>query len=254
MLGIKYNMTINTFPVVLHDTYMLSSSVKHFSFHSKHVPAFNFLPGQFVTIHFEHQGKMMRRSYSISNPPKEDNCIDFAVGYVKDGVGSELLFNLKIGDTVQFSGPFGRLTLKEENPKRYVFIATSTGVTPFRSMMPELQKRMQTNPDFEVVLMLGVQKREDVLYSQEFVDWARQLAPRMKFMAYLSREDEGFELQPHENLGHVQDGYENLNFNSDEDIVYLCGNPNMIDESFAALKEQGFTTQNIIREKYISSK
>jgi NAD(P)H-flavin reductase len=45
-----------------------------------------------------------------------------------------------------------------------------------------------------------------------------------------------------------------LSLNPDEDIVYLCGNPGMIDESFAYLKDKGFALQRIIREKYISSK
>ncbi|MDF1758201.1 MAG: ferredoxin--NADP reductase [Legionellaceae bacterium] len=246
-------MKTNTFPVVLDDTFMLTPSVKHFSFHSKQESTFNYIPGQFIRIHFEHEGKLFRRSYSISNPPKSDNRIEFAASFVKDGPGTNLLFNLKIGDTIDVSGPFGKLILKEQTPKRYIFIATSTGVTPFRAMMPELENRLNANPDLSCIIMLGVQKRQDVLYSQEFQDWAARLAGRVEFKACLSRETL-HELESHEIKGHVQDGFADINLNPDEDVVYLCGNPAMIDDSYAILTEKGFTTQNIIREKYISSK
>ncbi|OGV32303.1 MAG: ferredoxin--NADP(+) reductase [Legionellales bacterium RIFCSPHIGHO2_12_FULL_35_11] len=244
-------MKTNTFPVVLDDTFMLSPSVKHFSFISKQ--DFNYIPGQFITLHFEQEGKTFRRSYSIANPPENNNRIEFAAGYVPDGPGTNLLFNLQVGDELQINGPFGRLILKEASPKRYVLIATSTGVTPFRAMLPELEKRMLANAELKCVIMLGVQKREDILYNKEFQHWAERLKPQLDFQAYLSRET-ATNLEPRENKGYVQSGFETLNLNPLEDVVYLCGNPAMIDDSFEKLKDLGFTTQNIIREKYISSK
>jgi len=245
-------MQANTFPVVLESAYMLSPNVKHFVFRSKQDPAFNYLPGQFITIHFEHQGKILRRSYSIANTPANDNCIEFAASYVKDGPGTELLFNLKLGDSIQINGPFGRLTLKDEMPKRYVFMATGTGVTPYRAMMEELQQRLDTNPELEVVIILGVQKRGDVLYGEEFLAWAAR-SPRITFRAHLSREQREDWL-PHESQGHVQTAFPDLDLNPERDLVYLCGNPAMIDDTFALLKDKGFSTQHVIREKYISSK
>ena len=38
------------------------------------------------------------------------------------------------------------------------------------------------------------------------------------------------------------------------DIAYLCGNPNMVDACFEALKEAGLEVKQIRREKYVSSK
>ena len=38
------------------------------------------------------------------------------------------------------------------------------------------------------------------------------------------------------------------------DIAYLCGNPNMVDANFEALKEFGLSVHHIRREKYVSSK
>ena len=243
-------MLVKTFPVILDDSYMLSPEVKHFIFHSIQDPTFDYLPGQFITVHFERDGKIVRRSYSIANVPAHNNRIEFAAGYVEGGPGTDLLFNLKPGDTININGPFGRLILKDKMPKRYILVATSTGVTPYRAMLPELKRRLALNPALEVVILLGVQKSQGVLYGDEFSAWA-DASPQITFRAHLSRE-KPCDLRSYEHAGHVQTSFPGLDLNPETDHVYLCGNPAMIDESFDYLKEKGFAMQHIIREKYIS--
>jgi NAD(P)H-flavin reductase len=243
-------MLVNTVPITLKESYMASPKVKHFVFSYPEPSVFDYLPGQFITIHFEHQGKSLKRSYSIANAPKQDSCIEFAAGYFSGGPGTELLFNLKPGDTININGPFGRLTLKDENPGRYILVATSTGITPYRAMIHELSQRMKQQPTLEVVILQGVQKKEDILYASEFQAFAQNFA-QVTFIPCLSkvpRED----LEGNEHSGYVQHVFPELNLNSEQDVVYLCGNPGMIDEAFNYLKDQNFATQQIVREKYIS--
>ncbi len=243
-------MQLTTFPIVLEDAYMASPKVKHFIFKSPQTPAFDYTPGQFITIHFQRDDKIVRRSYSIANVPLQNNRIEFAAGYVDGGPGTELLFNLKPNDVININGPFGRLTLKNEIPKRYILVATSTGVTPYRAMIHELKKRLQENPELRVVILQGVQKQEDTLYSEEFLALSNAFE-RVIFRAHLSRESES-NLKDYEYCGYVQSSFPDLALNPDEDMVYLCGNPGMIDDAFAYLKDNGFAMQQIIREKYIS--
>jgi len=243
-------MQVNTFPITLKESYMISPKVKHFTFNCSNTPAFNYLPGQFITVHFEHQGKNLKRSYSIANPSKQDNCIEFAAGYFAGGPGTELLFNLKPGDTININGPFGRLILKDEDPKRYILVATSTGVTPYRAMLHELGKRITQQPNLQVVILQGVQKREEILYAAEFQTFAQQF-PQVTFIPCLSQV-KADQLEPNEYSGYVQHFFSRLNLNPNQDLVYLCGNPGMIDEAFNYLKENSFAMQHIIREKYIS--
>ena len=240
-----------TFPIILEDAFMLSPKVKHFIFKSSQTPAFNYLPGQFITIHFERDGKILRRCYSIANEPTQNNLIEFDAGYAEGGPGTELLFNLKPGDSININGPFGRLILKEDIPKRYILVATSTGITPYRAMIAELTKRLHANPDLNIVILQGVQKREDVLYKDEFIALTTRF-PRAIFRTYLSRE-QAHDLGEHEHTGYVQSAFPELTLNPQQDIVYLCGNPGMIDDSFAYLKDNNFVMQQIIREKYISN-
>ena len=245
-------MAIITFPIVLKEAFMLSPGVKHFIFQCSSTPAFNYLPGQFITLHFEHDNKILRRSYSIANVPTQNNLIEIAAGFVENGPGTDLLFNLKPGEILQASGPYGRLILKEAPyPKRYILVATSTGVTPYRAMLQELVRRIESNPELKIVILQGVQKQCDILYRDEFTELAEK-HPQVTFCACLSREDQNA-LSLNEHAGHVQLLFPDLHLNPENDIVYLCGNPAMIDDAFLQLKEKGFPMQHIIREKYISN-
>src|SRR4051812_27219337 len=152
-------MPVITFPIRLQETFMLSSNVKHFIFNVEQTPVFTYLPGQFITVHFVREDKMLKRSYSIANAPSQNNIIEFAAGYIEGGPGSEFLFDLKPGSSIDISGPFGRLVLKDEIPKRYILVATSTGVTPYRSMLDELKRRLQSHPQLKIVILEGVQTR-----------------------------------------------------------------------------------------------
>ncbi len=243
-------MQVNTFPITLIESFMLSPKVKHFVFNCEQSLSFNYLPGQFITIHFERDGKNLKRSYSIANSPKQDNRIEFAAGYFANGPGTEFLYNLKPGDVIHITGPFGRLIFKDEVPRRYILVATSTGVTPYRAMLAELSKRIEQNPQLQAVILQGVQKREEILYADEFKAFTQKY-PQVTFRAHLSRELPE-KLQDNEYTGYVQHAFPELNLNPEQDVVYLCGNPGMIDEAFNYLKNQGFAMQHIIREKYIS--
>lgn len=246
-------MSLHTFPLILKEVRTLTPSVRHFVFAPPEgEPEFEFTPGQFITIHFEIEHQLFRRSYSISTIPGEGCTVDFAASYVKDGPGSELLFHLKVGDVIQTTGPFGRLILRpDEVFTRYILVATGTGVTPYRTMLPEIKRRLSNQPDLEVVLLLGVRNREELLYGSDFIEFQR-LHPRFQFVPKYSREIAA-QLESFEQVGYVQTSFEGLNLNAQQDIVYLCGNPNMIDEAFAKLRSLGFDTHHIRREKYISS-
>ena len=244
-------MPIEMFQFQLENAQMISPRVKHFVITPTDHTIFNYQPGQFITIHFEHQGKILRRSYSIANAPRTDNRIEFAASYVESGPGSEYLFHLQAGDPLQISGPFGKLLLKDPPPQRYIFLATSTGITPYRAMLPALQQQMHTNPNLSVVIFQGVQKQADILYAKDFLNLA-QASSRVLFRAYLSRETPA-PAPEYIHYGHLELGFADLKLNPEQDYIYLCGNPSMIDESFDLLKNKGFSTQQIVREKYISS-
>lgn len=243
-------MAIKTFPVTLKRDEDIAPGVKHLAFEREDGELLDFTPGQFISVHFEHGDKVLRRSYSLANRPKNQQ-IEFALSYVEGGAASNLLFGLKPGDKIDISGPYGRLTLRDNTPERYILVATGTGVTPYRSMLPELAKRLDDHPNLSVELLLGVQKRADALYEEEFLAFAKQ-HPRFHFHIHFSREHADDLTESHQCTGYVQTAFSHLKLDPATDMVYLCGNPNMIDESVTITKAIKFPIQQVVREKYIS--
>lgn len=243
-------MKIKTQTITLEDAFMLSKRVKHFIFKCER--PFDFIPGKFITMHFEHEGKAYRRSYSLANTKSGTATIEFAAGFVEGGLASTRLFALKKGDTIDINGPFGRLTLKDPLPKRIILVATSTGVTPYRAMLSTLSEHLKSGAIDSVVIMQGVQYQNEWLYKEEFETFAKAHKNVTLYACY-SREKETSGFKEYEHTGYVQHFFESLNLSPTDDRVYLCGNPNMIDNAYELLKNCHFETPSIVREKYISS-
>lgn len=215
--------------------------------------AFNFIPGQFVTIHLPHPAKkdnFIRRSYSIASQNNE-NEIDFAISYVTDGFASDVLFNASIHDEFNVSGPAGRLVLEDNHPQRYVLIATGTGITPYIAMLPQIEN-ITVNQNIKFDILFGARSLEYGIYYDKLTKFSQNNKLVNTYIC-LSRE---MPINPENNIlqGYVQNHLSKLSLNPEQDKIYLCGNPNMIDAAFAALKELNFNARNVRREKYISSK
>ncbi len=243
-------MLPKTYILTLKQIKHITPTVLHLGFARADNQPLDFIPGQFVTIHFTHEDKVVRRSYSVATIPGQSDLLEMAVSYVAEGLASEYLFHLQVGDQVEATGPFGRLILSQERPQRYLLVATGTGVTPYRSMLPDLLARLADQADLEVVILQGVRTRADALYVEDFLA-AAEKNPRLKFYACYSREFLE-QAEAYEQQGYVSTVIKELTINPQHDLAYLCGNPNMIDEVFTYLKEQGMPIESIRREKYIS--
>lgn len=239
-------------PIILKDAYMITPHIKHLVFKRVDNLEPNYTPGQFVNIHFTVDGESLQRSYSIATLAGTSPTIEIAIAYVEGGQASNYLFHMEKGAQIEYSGPFGRLILKEdEMPKRYVLIATGTGVAPYRAMLPEIEKRLKNNPESRITVVLGVPKPDECLYREDFVQLAKQV-PNFEFYAcYSAVFPEA--AQPYEHPGRVQAVFNQLAFKPEEDVVYLCGNPSMVDDVYKYLQPLGFNIKNVRREKYVFS-
>lgn len=119
------------------------------------------------------------RQYSIASPRNGErpgyNNLSLTVKRVKanhddnpvDGVCSNYLCNLKVGDTVQVIGPFGSSFLMPNHPKsNIVMICTGTGSAPMRGMT-EWRRRLRASGKFEggkLMLFFGARTKEELPY------------------------------------------------------------------------------------------
>ena len=244
------------FTLRLVDSYMLAPTVRHLVFEREDGQPLAFVPGQFLQVHFHYDdGTATKRSYSIAtvgdgrSPVQR---IEIAVSYVEGGAATKLLGSLEQGQTIEASGPYGRFCLQPgDTHPRYLLLATGTGVTPYRAMLP-LLRELLAKGGREVALLYGARNETELLYGDEFEAFARE-NPGFSFHPCLSRQPRA-EPRPHDRSGHVQGVLAELSPGADRDIAYLCGNPNMVDGAFNALKEYGLPVPQIRREKYISSR
>ena len=153
-------MAIVQFPLKLVGKRMLAPSVAHLTFTRDDGQPLDFVPGQFIQVHFNYaDGTPTRRSYSLATIHDHalgpGDAVEIAVSYVPGGAATALFEGLEPGGTVQASGPFGRFCLMPgDDNRRYLLIATGTGVTPYRSMLPLLEKAIAER-GIEVVLLFG---------------------------------------------------------------------------------------------------
>lgn len=252
---------IKRFPLKLTGRRMLAPTVAHLSFVRGDDQPLDFIPGQFVQVHFEYaDGTATKRSYSLATihdhalGPGET--VEIAVSYVAGGAATALFEGLDAGDSVEASGPYGRFCLMPTDTNaRYLLIGTGTGITPYRAMLPLLERQM-AGRGVEVVLLAGARSPQELLYGDEFRAFADK-HPKFRYVPCLSRElpEPGSpHAHPDVRHGYVQQFLDEFAPNADTDIAYLCGNPNMVDACFEALKERGLEVKQIRREKYVSSK
>ncbi len=236
---------------------MLAPSVGHYVFSRDDGQPLDFIPGQFIQVHFHYaDGTPTKRSYSLAtihdHAMGPGDAVEIAVSYVAGGSATALFEGLETGGHIDASGPYGRFCLTPGDAnQRYLLIGTGTGVTPYRAMLPQLEKLI-VERGIEVVLLFGARTPEELLYGEDFRAFAEK-HPQFRFMPCFSRE---LPDNPHADVrhGYVQQFLAEFSPDPATDIAYLCGNPNMVDACFEQLKADGLPIPQIRREKYVSSK
>ncbi len=218
----------------------LAPEVRHFVFEVPTVKDLRFTPGQFVSFEETLGGRKITRAYSIASPP-EGNRFELCLNLVQDGTFTPYLFHMKPGDSVEMTPPLGFFTLRDP-AKDALFVATGTGIAPFRSMAPDYLKHPEAK---ELTLLLGVRYENSIYYGEEFEALAREHS-NFRFWPTLSRPEPSWNGRN----GHVQlHLLEAIGDRRDMD-VYVCGLKTMVDDVRGILKALGFDRKQIIVEKY----
>ena len=158
MPAIQYRATVERIDI-------LAYNVRGFRLKCLEPPAMEFKAGQFVILNVPQGGKVIKRAYSIASAPHEPHAVELCIQHVEGGAASAYCWKLKAGDPVSISGPHGAFLLKEPLDYEPVFMATGTGVAPFRSMIKHLYHR-QFARDFW--LLFGTRYEHGLLYESEF--------------------------------------------------------------------------------------
>jgi ferredoxin-NADP reductase len=223
----------------------LSAQTKHLEFEVPAVPRFGFVAGQWLSFKTgKHDGEEITRAYSIASPPGEDSRFALCLNRVQDGFMSNFLCDMKVGDEIRCQGPFGDFILRP--PLRdTIFIATGTGIAPFRSMLHWLLADPVRHQDKELWLLFGNRTEEDIYYHEEFLDLATR-HPNFQYLPTLSRGASDWQGL----RGYVQEHVSGIVQGRTDMHAYICGLDKMIKANRELLKGLGWDRKSILYEKY----
>ncbi|MBV1857097.1 MAG: NADH:ubiquinone reductase (Na(+)-transporting) subunit F [Nannocystaceae bacterium] len=200
----------------------------------------------------------VERAYSMANYPDEKGIIMLNVRIasppprgpegIPPGIMSSYIFNLKEGDEVTISGPFGEFFAKESD-KEMVFIGGGAGMAPMRSHIFDQFRRLQTKR--KVSFWYGARSAREAFYSEEFDEIAKDFE---NFEWHLALSDalpedkwEGYEGFIHNVL------FENYlkHHEAPEDAeYYMCGPPMMNQAVINMLLDLGVEPENIALDDF----
>lgn len=200
---------------------------------------FSFLPGQYCTIVLDKLPKAPR-PYSIASSPRE-KFLELFIELVPQGVFTPRLWQIKVNDTIRiFPQAKGKFLFRPEYPIQ-VMIATVTGIVPYMSMIRDYVRRGQQDHRFFV--FQGASYQDEFGYLEELTELMRTF-PNLVYVPAVSRPDEPKNLTWQGRKGRVNLIVEELlaefNIEPQNTLVYLCGNPGMIDDLETKLTSRGY--------------
>lgn len=195
----------------------------------------SFEAGQFVRIALDVGGERVARPFSMVNAP-HDPVLEFYGIVVPQGLLSPRLARLAPGDALYVApNPAGFLVLSElPDAQTLWLISTGTGIAPFLSILrtPAPWRRYRN-----VVLVHAVRHARELVYRETIEAFAT-----LKYVRMVSRE-----AAPGALSGRIpaalRDGRleaaAGLELSAATSQVMLCGNPDMLKDTTAALAERG---------------
>jgi Na+-transporting NADH:ubiquinone oxidoreductase subunit F len=174
------------------------------------------------------------RAYSMASHPAEKDIVMLNVRIATPppgtsyppGISSSYIFNLKPGDKVTISGPYGEFFIKETD-REMVYIGGGAGMAPMRSHLFHLFHTLKTNR--KVSFWYGARSKREMFYDEDFQEIASKF-PNFSYNVALS------DPLPEDNwkgpVGFIHQVVHDLylaKHEAPEDIeYYLCGPPMMI--------------------------
>jgi ferredoxin-NADP reductase len=124
-----------------------------------------YLPGQFISIAITLPDETRTRPYTIASPPERGMPFEICFNRVPGGRGADWLFDRRLGDSVEFTGPYGTFTMESVPAAETIFLADATAVAPIRPMI----RRASASPAPPMMTLLYSARSPDhILYRAEF--------------------------------------------------------------------------------------
>ncbi|NOZ03338.1 MAG: NADH:ubiquinone reductase (Na(+)-transporting) subunit F [FCB group bacterium] len=197
------------------------------------------------------------RAYSMANHPAEGNIVMLNVRIASPppwapdappGKASSYIFNLKPGDKVTISGPYGEFFAKDTN-REMVYIGGGAGMAPMRSHIFDLFYTKNTGR--KVSYWYGARSVREMFYDEDF----RKLEQKFPNFTYQVALSEPLPEDKWEGpVGFIHQVLYDMYLKNHEDPTeieyYMCGPPPMIDAVDKMLYDLGVEPEMIAYDKF----
>ena len=197
------------------------------------------------------------RAYSLANPPSEKSMLRFtvriatpppSVSEALPGVGSSYIFNMKPGDRVTLSGPYGEFFVKETD-REMCFIGGGAGMAPLRSHILHQLNTLKTKR--KTSFWYGARSKKELFFEEEFKSLEKEYE-NFEFHVALSHPKPEDDWKGMTGFIHqcLQDKCLSKHDDPTEIEYYLCGPPMMIDSIDDMLDSLGVEPEMIAYDKF----
>ncbi|MFT4032528.1 MAG: ferredoxin--NADP reductase [Siphonobacter sp.] len=205
--------------------------------------------GQFLTLLLEHQGREVRRSYSLSSTPGIDPFPVVTIKRVTNGEISRWILNTwQVGDVIDSLAPAGRFVLPSEGSNDLFLFAAGSGITPVFSLLKSL---LREQPKRRILLFYSNTNLAGTIFKAELDQLVHQYSNHLTIEYIWSNPPEPF---PHRRLNNML--VERLVFQyyqPDHGIpdFYLCGPEDYMRMVRIVLLFLGFPAEAIRKENFV---
>ena len=198
------------------------------------------------------------RAYSMANHPAEGNRVMLNVriatpppplwNEAPPGLASSYIFNLKPGDKVTISGPYGEFFIKDTQ-REMVYIGGGAGMAPMRSHLFHLFQTLKTGR--QVSFWYGARSVREMFYDEHFKDIEKKF-PNFTYNVALSEPMDEDNWSGHKGFIHqvLLDEYLMKHDDPTEIEFYMCGPPPMINACDSMLDSLGVDKEMIAYDSF----
>ncbi|MDA7087475.1 phenol 2-monooxygenase domain-containing protein [Pseudomonas sp. SA3-5] len=206
-----------------------------------------FQSGQYVNLDLP--GIEGSRAFSLANPSGQARDVELHVRLVEGGAATSYIHQqLKVGDQLHLSGPYGQFFVRGSQPGDLIFMAGGSGLSSPQSMILDL---LEQGDSRQITLFQGARNVAE-LYNRELFEGLAREHRNFTYVPALSQASDdptwqGFKGFVHDAAKAHFDG----RFSGHK--AYLCGPPPMIDAAISTLMQGRLFERDIFMERFLTA-
>jgi ferredoxin-NADP reductase len=201
----------------------------------------SFQPGQWVSLKLPVGPKPpLNRAYSMADPSSPYGELALVFDRVPGGLGSNYLYQLRSGDEISLSGPYGTFILPQTLDRELVLIGRYTGLVPMRCLLKQVLVSKIHTP---ILLIAVAPSEEERLFHQEWLTMAMQ-QPSFRYLPLVAQNGEA------EAVEKTLTMLTPMVMGQPKAVPLLCGTKAFVRPLRAYFMEQGYDRKEVRVETY----